>query len=322
MKFGRLWRMRREKIPKSIEEKLLIKNRHCCCICRWRGIGKEINIHHIDGNNSNNDISNLSILCLEHASMADAGLREGKLGSGKKLSPKEVKEFKAIWEKMNDIEIQESKISIPKNEKRYLEILYDFEIRKSIAEIASLKEEPKQNEKIEEKFNYFNQLAFEELMSNIDIRMILLKAYSDYSFKAIGNDKFSEMMAESIYSFSWHLVGPKEVSIVDNDKKVIFKSLEVLKSFGTFVGEFNNISSVKKICEIIEQLGIIIIWYNLEDKMNEIINIISELKKSCNKYTGFEMIEGREKIIENDRKERLKIVSNTLYKLQNYLKAK
>jgi len=314
--------MRREKIPKSIEEKLLIKNRHCCCICRWRGIGKEINIHHIDGNNSNNDISNLSILCLEHASMADAGLREGKLGSGKKLSPKEVKEFKAIWEKMNDIEIQESKISIPKNEKRYLEILYDFEIRKSIAEIASLKEEPKQNEKIEEKFNYFNQLAFEELMSNIDIRMILLKAYSDYSFKAIGNDKFSEMMAESIYSFSWHLVGPKEVSIVDNDKKVIFKSLEVLKSFGTFVGEFNNISSVKKICEIIEQLGIIIIWYNLEDKMNEIINIISELKKSCNKYTGFEMIEGREKIIENDRKERLKIVSNTLYKLQNYLKAK
>ena len=315
--------MMREKIPKSIEGKLLIKNRHCCCICRWRGIGKEINIHHIDGNNSNNDISNLSVLCLEHASMADAGLREGKLGSGKKLSPKEVKEFKAIWEKMNDVEIQESKIAIPKNEKRYLEILYDFEIRKSIAEIASLdpEEHPKQNEKIEEKFNYFNQLAFEELMSNIDIRMILLKAYSDYSFNAIGNDKFSEMMAESIYSFSWHLVGPKEVSIFDNDKKVIFKSLEVLESFGTFVGEFNNISSLKKICEIIEQLGDIIIWYNLEDKMNKIINIISELKKSCNKYTGFEKIEGREKIIENDRKERLKIVSNIENKLQNYLKA-
>ena len=313
--------MMREKIPKSIEEKLLIKNRHCCCICRWRGIGKEINIHHIDGNNSNNDISNLSVLCLEHASMADAGLRGGKLGSGKKLSSKEVKEFKAIWEKMNDLEIQESKISIPKNEKRYLEILYDFEIRKSIAEIASLKEEPKQNEKIEEKFNYFNQLAFEEFWSNIDIRMILLNSYSNYTFNAIGNDKFSEMMAESIYTFSWHLVGPKEVSIFDNDKKVISKSIEVLESLGTFTAEFNNISSLKKICEIIEQLGDIMIWYNLEDKMNKIINIISKLKKSCNEYTGFEKIGGREKIIENDRKERLKIVSNIENKLQNYLKA-
>jgi len=313
--------MMREKIPKSIEEKLLIKNRHCCCICRWRGIGKEINIHHIDGNNSNNDISNLSVLCLEHASMADAGLRKGKLGSGKKLSPKEVKEFKAIWEKMNDIEIQESKISIPKNEKRYLEMLYDFEIRKSIAEIASLKEHPKQNEKIEEKFNYFNQLAFEEVMSNIDIRMILLKAYSDYTFNAIGNDKFSEMMAESIYSFSWHLVGPKEVSILDNDKKVIFKSLEVLESLGTFTAEFNNIPSLRKVGGTIEQLGRIIILYKLEDKVNKIFNIISEVKKSCNKYTGFEKIEGREKIIENDRKERLKIVSNIENKLQNYLKA-
>jgi len=117
------------------------------------------------------------------------------------------------------------------------------------------------------------------------------------------------------------LVGPKEVSILDNDKKVIFKSLEALESFRTFVGEFNKISSVKKICEIIEQLRDIIIWYNLEDKMNEIINIISELKKSCNKYTGFEMIEGREKIIENDRKEKLKIVSKIENKLKNYLKA-
>jgi len=264
----------------------------------------------------------LSVLCLEHASMADAGLRKGKLGSGKKLTPKEVKEFKVIWEKRNDIEIHESKVPIQKNEKKYLEMLYDFEIRKSIAEVTSLKEYPKQNEKIEEKFNYFNELAFEEVMSQIDIRMILLNAYSDYTFHAIGNDKFSEMMAESIYSFSWHLVGPKEVSIFDNDKKVIFKSLEVLESLGTFAAEFNNISSLKKICEIIEQLGYIIILYNLEDKVNEIFNIISEVKKSCNKYTGFEKIEGREEVIRNDRKERLKIVSNTLYKLQNYLKAK
>ena len=98
--------------------------------------------------------------------------------------------------------------------------------------------------------------------------------------------------------------------------QVKFKTEQV-----SFVAEFNNISSLKKICEIIEQLGDIIIWYNLEDKMNEIINIISELKKSCNKYTGFEKIGGREKIIENDRKERLKIVSKIETKLQNFLKA-
>ena len=47
--------------------------------------------------------ANLAVLCLVHASAADAGLKKGKLGSGKKLKPDEVREFKKIWEKERDI---------------------------------------------------------------------------------------------------------------------------------------------------------------------------------------------------------------------------
>lgn len=89
----------RKKLNSSTEQCILIKNRHCCCICQEMGIDKEVIIHHIDGNNRNNVISNLAVLCLVHASKADAGLHKGKLGSGRKLTPKYVLKYKDIWEK-------------------------------------------------------------------------------------------------------------------------------------------------------------------------------------------------------------------------------
>lgn len=58
----------RKKLPKETEIEILIRNRNCCCICQDSGIGKEVIIHHINGNNSHNDITNLAVLCLTHSS--------------------------------------------------------------------------------------------------------------------------------------------------------------------------------------------------------------------------------------------------------------
>lgn len=75
----------RKAIPNSKEKKVLVMSKHCCCICQAERIYKPVAIHHIDGNNSNNKLENLAVLCLDHHSMADAGLKKGKVGSGKKL---------------------------------------------------------------------------------------------------------------------------------------------------------------------------------------------------------------------------------------------
>ena len=80
----------RPKFPPSLERRLLVNNSTVCFVCQGDGYGKGVSIHHIDGNNSNNIESNLAVLCLVHASMADAGLRKGKLGAGKKLKPDSV----------------------------------------------------------------------------------------------------------------------------------------------------------------------------------------------------------------------------------------
>lgn len=93
---------KRVRIPRKLEKLILLKNKHACCICRYQ----DPIIHHIDGDPSNNNENNLAVLCPNHASMADAGLKKGKLGAGNKLTSDEVISFKQIWEKKTETEIK------------------------------------------------------------------------------------------------------------------------------------------------------------------------------------------------------------------------
>lgn len=110
----------RKKLSPSLERRVLVKNRHCCCICQNDGYGREVLVHHIDGNNSNNVESNLAVLCFIHASQADACLTKGKLGSGKKLKPDAVKQYKKIWERKTELGLQHRKENLPIREKNNL----------------------------------------------------------------------------------------------------------------------------------------------------------------------------------------------------------
>lgn len=56
---------RRPRIPREVLDPLLVRCRHRCCIC-----GEHyVQVHHIDGNPSNNRESNLIPLCRTHAGM-------------------------------------------------------------------------------------------------------------------------------------------------------------------------------------------------------------------------------------------------------------
>ena len=61
-----------------------------CCVCRVRR--KTIQIHHIDGNPSNNDFTNLAILCLE-----DHNSTQLKGGFGRRLDSDEIVEYRDDW---------------------------------------------------------------------------------------------------------------------------------------------------------------------------------------------------------------------------------
>jgi len=55
--------MARLSIPPEVAAKVLFLSDRTCCVCHTKG--KPIQIHHIDGNPSNNDINNLALLCLD-----------------------------------------------------------------------------------------------------------------------------------------------------------------------------------------------------------------------------------------------------------------
>lgn len=74
-----------------IEARVLFDHDRKCCVCRECS-GKHIQIHHIDGNHDNNDVDNLSVLCLDcHTETQLKG------GFGRKLSPEELKLYRDDW---------------------------------------------------------------------------------------------------------------------------------------------------------------------------------------------------------------------------------
>ncbi|WP_439408386.1 hypothetical protein ACNJX9_08060 [Bradyrhizobium sp. DASA03076] len=79
----------RPPIPVAIQSKLLIDNRHACCVCQKA----RVQIHHIDGDPNNNEFANLAALCLDHHDMASM-----QIGLTKKLKPNEVRTYKKEWE--------------------------------------------------------------------------------------------------------------------------------------------------------------------------------------------------------------------------------
>lgn len=81
------------RIPQTTADKLMFANDHTCCICRVKG--KHVQIHHIDGDNSNNAWGNLAVLCLDCHSKAT-----GDEGLGRSITVGEIKEYKKTWEFM------------------------------------------------------------------------------------------------------------------------------------------------------------------------------------------------------------------------------
>jgi hypothetical protein len=84
-------------IPKDIQDSVLLANRHACCVCQK----PRVQLHHIDGNPSNNDPVNIAALCVDHHDMASM-----VIGLTKKLQPNQVNDYKAKWEQKcrNDIQ--------------------------------------------------------------------------------------------------------------------------------------------------------------------------------------------------------------------------
>jgi hypothetical protein len=77
-------------IPNPLRSQVLIANQHACCIC-----GRpRVQIHHINGDPTDNKPANLAVLCIPHHDEATV-----VTGLSAKLSVSEVRKYKRKWER-------------------------------------------------------------------------------------------------------------------------------------------------------------------------------------------------------------------------------
>lgn len=303
----------RKAIPKNIEKKVLVTNKHCCCICQAERMYKPVAIHHIDGNNSNNKIENLAVLCLDHHSIADAGLKKGRSGSGRKLTPAHVKDYKKLWETKVGLTRKLQKKTFPLYQKKHLQILHQFEINKIKNEILTLSDKDK---RVKEKFAYFDQLLLEGLMTDLPIRKFLLQAYDELVIPGwvIDDVTKSKLLSQSIPSLFFHLAGPDIIPIGRSDKMLLVKGLEVLETMGHFAGEFSpKISPLKNACNAIFELAEIASLYSLKDVKRKIPRLLKKIQRGCSEYES----EKKGKQVSQERRKRIGIVKKTLEKVKS-----
>lgn len=77
-------------IPKDLAADVMFAADRTCCVCRENG--KAVQIHHIDGDPSNNTLENLVVLCLEHHDQTQI-----KGGFGRKLDAAQVTRYRDAW---------------------------------------------------------------------------------------------------------------------------------------------------------------------------------------------------------------------------------
>ena len=80
----------RKKLTSTLKNDILIANRHACCVCGKGGV----QIHHINGNPSDNRRANLAVLCaVPHHDKATA-----PAGLTAKLTAAQIRRYKRDWE--------------------------------------------------------------------------------------------------------------------------------------------------------------------------------------------------------------------------------
>lgn len=80
----------REPLPRDLEARVLFDSDSTCCVCR---LGSQpVQIHHIDGDPSNNTIENLAVLCLNHHTAAHTQVRFSR-----NLTPELIRLHNSSW---------------------------------------------------------------------------------------------------------------------------------------------------------------------------------------------------------------------------------
>jgi hypothetical protein len=251
----------RSTIPRRIESVVLFDNDHTCCVCRQHG--KDVQIHHIDGDITNTKASNLAVLCMDCHSRVT-----GTRGLGRRYTASEVTKYKRHWElsvKRRRNQIRSTHLSFSKVERNAFRI----EIRKNLFYLTATQDLTR----VQEILEFLERYAFVEGEAS----WILEELYAFVPF--IYDDNKASLIAQHIREFFGYLIGPDYVKIGKSDKAELHKAIELVQWIGEFGALIEGPKSVARSLKALFELSDVAYWYDLKAHRRKIIGAIESIEK-------------------------------------------
>lgn len=296
--------MIRSKTPKDIEAMVIFKSDRTCCVCHQKG--KKWQINHINGDPNDNREENLCVLCLDcHAEF------HSKSAISKGLTPEALKYYKKQWEFVVFKKRQKEAGIVPKKLNLSRE-QFLFEIEKTGLEIIALKDN---DPRVKEKLDYLWEIS---LLKGYT-RQILDSLHS-IAIQSFGSPRKEGLVAETVRSLFYHLVGPTDVSWSPKYTLEVKKGIEVLTTIGEFSAEFTRKEKpLMVICNNLIEIFESISLYNKQELGCKVFKSLLKINKGCTQKdeNGKTFARGI-KIINKTIKRLIKIVKNNKLKWNRF----
>ena len=268
---------RRKPIPTSTSDEALFRADHTCCVCRIRG--KDVQIHHIDSNPSNNNSSNLAVVCLDCHSKVT-----GSRGLGKSYSSGEVRKYKRSWEH----EVRTFR-KIHKPVVKYRKELIT-QIDFIICDILARKPT---DTRITELLNILYELHLWRGTREIDEKIVEglhhLALMGGLSYPHIAG-----MVAEKLWEMCFHFVGPEYVPMKQDGEKYVLNCINALETLVEINCEFGHYrKATDMIAEHAEYFFEIGLWYSRKRIVNAVLRAYEKAIGACYSEGKIEFNYGR-----------------------------
>jgi hypothetical protein len=258
--------VRRRQIPRNIAVEVLFRAEHTCCICRTKG--KDVQIHHIDGNHSNNAINNLAVVCLECHSRVT-----GKRGLGTSYKVKEVRKYKSSWEKQV-FDSRRIHRPIIRYQREFI-----GQIDLIVCEILACSE--KNNQRAQELLELLYELVL--WRGNYRIKQRVIDGLSHLALMSgLMAPRLAAMVAEKLYQMCWHFMDPDEIPMKKRDLNIVLDCISALETLAVFNCEFGHgRKATEKIAENGEYFFDIGLNYSRRSIANAIIKMYERGLQAC-----------------------------------------
>jgi HNH endonuclease len=202
----------RRLIPRQTERNVLFRNQSICCVCQKRGV----QIHHIDGNPSNNSPSNLCVLCIEHH--AEASSTSAMV---KGLSSSLLRQYKKAWEASVIVKYEVAAAKRAERPSHAERRAIALDIKKTIFQMVGNKSTKQVNESID----YLYGLCLLEMGPNEIIRNFV-------SVHWLLELRTLAVLVLRLHDFFMGFVGPGYVKMSAKDERQVIAAIKLLGGIG------------------------------------------------------------------------------------------